>query len=126
MENIKVEINPIPLSPLSKCFDHRLKKKDDAKKDTEEAGTQAQIVQTPIKLSEMGTMTHVQDSPLVAYQLNDYQDKIISKILDDKKIKSIQKFVSKLGSILGETVNLGKLKPDSYSQQSYSNLSTVD
>ena len=31
-------------------------------------------------------MTSVKDSPLVAYQLNDYQDKIISRILDDKKI----------------------------------------
>lgn len=31
-------------------------------------------------------MTQVQDSPLIAYQLNDYQDKMISRILDDKKI----------------------------------------
>ena len=36
LENVKVEINPIPLSPLSKCFDARLKKDDN--KVTEEAG----------------------------------------------------------------------------------------
>lgn len=39
----------------------------------------------------------------------------------------MQKFVSKLGSILGETVSLGgKQKPEISSQHSYSNLSTVD
>jgi hypothetical protein len=66
-------------------------------------------------------MTMVMDSPQMAYQLNDYQDKIISKIMDDRKIKSIQKFIEKLGSIIG--VEKGKIIS---SQQSYSNLSTVD
>ena len=38
----------------------------------------------------------------------------------------MQKFVNKLGSILGEPASFGKLKPEISSQQSYSNLSTVD
>lgn len=41
LENIKIEINPMPLSPLSKCFDTRLKKEDP--KSTIEAGVQARI-----------------------------------------------------------------------------------
>ena len=48
--------------------------------------------------------------------------------MDDKKIISINKFIDKLGSIIGhgQTRSHVKLKGDSSSQQSYSNLSTVD
>jgi hypothetical protein len=42
--------------------------------------------------------------------------------MDDRKIKSMQKFIEKLGSIIG--VDKGKITNSS--QQSYSNLSTVD
>ena len=45
-------------------------------------------------------MTSIEDSPLVAYQMNNYQDRMISNIMDDKKIKDMEKFVNKLSSIL--------------------------
>jgi hypothetical protein len=59
LQDVKVEINPMPLSPLSKCYDQRLTKEE--AKVTGEAGVQAQIQVdlTPEKKesAETGTMT---------------------------------------------------------------------
>jgi hypothetical protein len=130
------------MSPLSKCFDARLLPSKKPLLISQDCQVDIPEEVTPKnERADMATMTEkVQDSPVVAYQLQQsnskYQESMIQSILKDKRITDknlfIQKLVSKVGSV-DLKVQIDDLKKKrkavsglSEQQQSYSNLSTVD